>query len=258
MNNNLLVELFGWRAALTHGDMMMMDRWLWLKRRLPETLDDLKLLDVGCGTGAFTIAAAKRGYKAHGLSWDTRNQAVAEERAKICGAGTASFEVQDVRLLDERRDLCGQYDYVICLECIEHILDDFRLMAAMSSCLRPGGRLLLTTPNYLYEPVTDFDKGPFRPHETGWHVRRGYSPAMLRELCEASQLSVEQVSHCSGAVSQLVMKLYRPIAAKTPAVAWGATLPLRLLPPILDQNIGKLVGKPGFSICLEAYKPRKS
>jgi len=253
---NLPLRLFGWRAAMTHGDMMMLDRWNWIKQRLPETCDSPKLLDVGCGTGAFTIATAKRGYEALGLSWDKRNQAVAQDRADICGASSASFEILDVRDLNERQEFKSTFDYILCLECIEHILDDFRLVASMAECLRPGGRLLLTTPNYLYTPVTSLDKGPFKPFESGWHVRRGYSPAMLRELCAAAGLTVEEISYCSGPISQLVVKVYRPLANLSVAFAWIVTLPLRLLPLLLEHNVGKLLPQPGYSICLEAYKPR--
>ena len=55
------------------------------------------MIDVGCGTGAFSIGAALRGYDTLGLSWDERNQSVAGGRAEICKANTAKFEVLDVR-----------------------------------------------------------------------------------------------------------------------------------------------------------------
>ena len=37
------------------------------------------LIDIGCGSGAFSIGAALRGYNSLGLSWDERNQQVAEK-----------------------------------------------------------------------------------------------------------------------------------------------------------------------------------
>jgi len=255
MNNNLLVRLFGWRAAMLHGNVMMLDRWLWLKQRLPVTRSGLGLLDVGCGTGAFTIATAQRGYNSLGLSWDKRNQDVAEQRAALCGAKSASFEVQDVRYLDEREDLVSKWDYIVCLECIEHVLDDVRLMQAMERCLKPGGRLLLTTPNYLYWPISDYESGPFANTENGWHVRRGYSPAMLRDLCAAAGLVVEEISYCSGACSQLVVKIHRPIEKLNAKLAWAATLLLRIIPPLFDRLLNKLSKQPNYSICLEAWKP---
>ena len=70
MNSSFLVRVFGFRGTLMHGDTLVLDRWRWLKRRLPKTANGETLLDVGCGTGAFTIGAARRGYHATGISWD--------------------------------------------------------------------------------------------------------------------------------------------------------------------------------------------
>ena len=157
MDKSFLVKLLGFPATLIHGDTLVVDRWLWLRKRLPETKNGEKLIDIGCGTGAFSIGAALRGYEALGLSWDKRNQRVARERAKICKANTAKFEVFDVLYLDRRDDLIGQFDVAICLENIEHILNDRKLISDIAACLKPGGRLLLTTPYLLNRPITSGD-----------------------------------------------------------------------------------------------------
>ena len=41
-----------------------------------------------------------------------------------------------------------------------------------------------------------------------------------------------------------------------PLVGWGLILPFRPLVPLLDPLATPLLRWPGFSICLEAYKPR--
>ena len=143
MDKSLLVRLFGFPRTSIHGDTLVLDRWRWLKHRLPQTANGEKLLDIGCGTGAFTIGAALRGYTAHGLSWDDRNQAEAAKRAIICGAGSASFSVCDVRELDRRKEYREAFDVAVCTENIEHILDDDRFMRSIAACLKAGGRLLV-------------------------------------------------------------------------------------------------------------------
>ena len=80
MSSSFLVKVFGFRGTLMHGDTLVLNRWRWLKKRLPVTANGETLLDVGCGTGAFTIGTARRGYHATGISWDERNQRVAAER----------------------------------------------------------------------------------------------------------------------------------------------------------------------------------
>ena len=259
MNASLLVRVLGFPATLIHGDSLVLDRWRWLKQRLPLAKNNETLLDVGCGTGAFTIGAARRGYEATGISWDERNQNVAAERAELCGETKAVFVIGDVRQLDAIPSLRSDYDVAVCLECIEHILDDRKLIRDIANRLKPGGRLLLTTPNYFFHPITKADAGPFQTEEKGWHVRRGYTRAMFEELCRDAGLVVEEVSFCSGFFSQKVTQLWR-YAGHLPggaAVRWAITLPMRMLPLVLpDTWLSQLLGWPFFSIGLHAYKPR--
>ncbi|GAP97593.1 class I SAM-dependent methyltransferase [Leptolyngbya sp. NIES-2104] len=256
MNKSFLVRLFGFSATLTHGDTLVLDRWNWLKKRLPKTLNGEKLIDIGCGTGAFTIGAAKLGYDALGLSWDQRNQSVAQERAQLCNAESAEFDVLDVRELHTREDLADQFDVVVCCENVEHILNDRKLFIDMAACLKPGGRLLLTTPYYHYEAITARDNGPFATVENGCHVRRGYTKTMLIELCEQAGLMLEEQTFCSGFLSQKMTYLHRLFSQLHPILAWLMLFPFRWFIPLFDQSLTNWMSYPYFSIAIEAYKPR--
>ena len=250
-----LVRLIGFPATLIHGDTLVLDRWLWLKKRLPKPAKGKKLLDVGCGTGAFAIGAAKLGFDSFGVSWDERNQNVAQSRAKICHVD-AHFDVLDVRKLDTREDFRDKFDALVCTENIEHILDDAKLMRDMAACLKPGGAIYLTSPNINYRPMTKDDLGPFVPIENGGHVRKGYGEDRLRELCAQAGLEAEEISYCSGYLSQKTTALLRVMARVNHPIAWGLTLPLRALPPLLDGAVSSVLKWPGFSICLVAHKPQ--
>jgi SAM-dependent methyltransferase len=256
MDKSLLVKLFGFSATLIHGDTLVLDRWRWLKRRLPVTRNGEKLIDIGCGTGSFSLGAARRGYESLGLSWDTHNQTTAALRAKLLHLHSASFEVQDVRYLSERRDLFDRYDVAICFENIEHITDDRKLLTDIANCLKPGGRVLLTTPYLYYRPISAADLGPFSKIEDGGHVRRGYTKTMLEELCQSSGLVPEHISYCSGFLSQKITSLLRALSRIHPLVGWTLILPLRVLPLLFDVLITAVTRWTSFSICLEAYKPR--
>jgi 2-polyprenyl-6-hydroxyphenyl methylase/3-demethylubiquinone-9 3-methyltransferase len=79
------------------------------------------------------------------------------------------------------------FDLVISSECIEHTPDPFRALAGMQGMLKPGGWLVVTTPNKLYYPVLwlavalkiRFFDGVEHwtwPHETRrWLARTGFS-----------------------------------------------------------------------------------
>lgn len=257
MNRNTLVRLLGFPATLFHGDFLTVDRWHWLRKRLPVTRGGDRLLDVGCGTGAFTIGSAKRGYDALGLSWDEPRQTTGRDRAKLLKVDTAEFDVLDVRKLDTREDLVGQFDVVICLECIEHIMDDRKLMHDMTACLKPGGRLLLTTPYFHHRPSDPKGFGPYSKGDDGEHVLRGYTEQMLRELCEDAGLMVEEISSCSAFISQMSNAIYRKLIRVLghQKAAWAVTLPLRPLGWLFDR-MSKWLPYPPASICVDATKRR--
>ena len=253
MRPSPLVQVLGFPATLIHHDTLVLDRWLWLKHHLPRvTHGSKRLLDVGCGVGAFTIGAALRGYRALGLSWDEEDQQVAQHRASICKASLAGFELQDARYLDQRLDWQNNFDIVICCENIEHIIDDRKLMADMQRCLKRGGTLLLTTPNIRYIPITkNCDEGMFA---NGGHVRRGYSADDLKALCASAGFTVVQIGYCSGFLSQKTTGLLRLASHVHALFGWLLILPLRLVPPLGDRWISKLFPWPGYSITLVATK----
>ena len=263
--SDLLVRLFGWRGALVHGNTTVIDRWPYLTRHLPRARGTgERVLDVGCGTGAFTMGMASRGYKAVGLSWDKRNQAIAEKRARYARVQAVSFPICDVRHLDKQTDLLGAFDIAICFETIEHVLDDRKLLADIYACLKPGGRLFLTTPNYYYRS-SKYDMGPFSQSEDGWHVRRGYSPAMLKELCDSVGFEIEEIDYVSYMLSQVVTRLQTwmslgPMRFLGRPLLWLLTFPLRPIPFVFDSWLGRLLsrafGWPGYCIAISAYKRR--
>jgi 2-polyprenyl-3-methyl-5-hydroxy-6-metoxy-1,4-benzoquinol methylase len=257
-----LVKMLGWRATMIHGDAMVLDRWLWLRRHLPLAQpSNAKFLDVGCGSGAFTLGAALRSYDATGLSWDERNQAVAQGRATLLGLETITFPICDVRKLDQRMEFLEAFDIALCSENIEHILDDDKLIRDIHACLKPGGRLCLSTPNFDYYPLEEADKGPFANVEDGRHVRRGYTPAMLRELCDRAGFEVEEIGYVSYYFSQQLTSWARLLNKWFgQRLGWAIVLPLRLIPLLFDGWLGKWIGyalgRSGFSIVLVAFKKR--
>lgn len=255
MRSNALVRVLGFPAMLTHGDTLVLDRFLWLRKRLPEPQYGHRLLDAGCGSGAFTVWADRVGYDALGLTWDEDDAQVARERAALVKS-QASFEVQDLRQLASRDDLDGRFDTVLCFENIEHILNDEQLMRSLVGTLRPGGVLLLTTPNADYWPLDRFDAGPWTQVEDGGHVRKGYTEERLRELSELAGLRVEALESCSGILSQKVTALHRALGRLfPPLLAWAIIAPLRVLPPLLDPLLAAFTKRPDYCLCIAATKP---
>src|SRR5215216_222881 len=101
----------------------------------------LDILDVGCGSGANSAALAAKGHRLHGI--DLSQAAIEKYRRQ-------GF---DGRVCDIENGLDypdATFDVVFCSEVIEHMTSPETLVAEMRRVLKPGGLLVLSTPNSAY------------------------------------------------------------------------------------------------------------
>src|SRR5262249_29613305 len=74
----------------------------------------------------------------------------------------------------------GQFDQVLLLDVIEHILDDGAALQQIYQLLANDGLIYITVPDRNWQPVL---RGPrITRHEDGWHVRNGYTFEQLESL----------------------------------------------------------------------------
>jgi 2-polyprenyl-3-methyl-5-hydroxy-6-metoxy-1,4-benzoquinol methylase len=234
-----LVRLLGWRVTLRFGDPLVMDRWRWLEPRLAP--GSIRTFDAGCGNGCFSFAAAARGNQVLAASFDNGPLEKAARRAAAFGLKNVNFIEIDLRQLHLRAAEIGVFDQIICTECIEHIQDDRKLVRDLASCLKPGGRLLLTTPEAGHRALRH---EKLSATEDGGHVRWGYTAEQLKELFEQAGLTVAEISYTSGWISQQLTNLMR---VKAERVAWALTYPLRSL-QWLDRSTNPVFRFPWFGI----------
>jgi SAM-dependent methyltransferase len=248
-----MLRIFGWRFLLVTGDPCVLDRWLWLRRGLRG--GNMRTFDAGCGNGGFSIYAARIGNAVVAASFQASEQESARRRAELLGVGGIDFRVIDLRDLDDHHDGLGLYDQIICLETIEHVSDDVGLIESLTAMLKPGGRILLSTPSDRHRPLYTEDPNP-SPIEDGSHVRYGYSQQRLREIVESAGLEVEagSESFISGVVSQKLTDLMRRLSARIGLFpAWVIVSPLRLL-VVFDAPLSRALRYPYLSVALCAVK----
>ncbi|HTY97811.1 MAG TPA: methyltransferase domain-containing protein [Solirubrobacteraceae bacterium] len=249
--SDLTMRVLGWRSLLIHGDPCVLDRWLWLRSRLRP--GPLRTLDAGCGNGAFSIYAARVGNEVLATSFSERELDDARRRTDLLGLRGVEFEVLDLRDVDQQGPRLGSFDQIICLETIEHLTDDQGLLTSLAGLLRPGGRVLLTTPFDGHRPLYSEERHP-SPVEDGSHVRYGYSAGRLRELALSAGLEPQGVGYLSGVVSQRLTNLMRRMSLRLGRMpAWALMLPLRAL-VVLDRPLTRLTRYPYLSIAMVAVK----
>lgn len=122
-----------------------------------------RLLDVGCGPGAFLKEASKKGYDVWGLDFDRENVAVAKRRFGLKNVYVKSIE-------ELSRDFSGgKFDVVTFFEVLEHLDDPVKFMSEIRGILNPGGHIALSMPNRdrFLDPLGEGDYPP--NHLTRWN-----------------------------------------------------------------------------------------
>ncbi len=139
-----------WHDRIDRGDPEHDDAtspWYLLVREYLVNVDGLKVLEVACGLGGFVRAIARAGANVIGCDFSLRALQVARKKIASGERTHAATLVQaDAQNLPFAADT---FDLVVSCETIEHLPDDQKALAEMFRVTRPGGKLFLTTPNYL-------------------------------------------------------------------------------------------------------------
>jgi demethylmenaquinone methyltransferase/2-methoxy-6-polyprenyl-1,4-benzoquinol methylase len=103
-----------------------------------------RVLDLGCGTGALSIRAARRGAKVKGIDVNPEMLAIAREHAEEARVEEA-VELVETGVAELDAEPADSYDAVISGLCFSELSDDelgFTL-EQVARILRPGGLLLV-------------------------------------------------------------------------------------------------------------------
>lgn len=148
-----------------------------------------RLLDVGCGNGAFAEFATTAGYEVIGLDVD----AVSIEIARSRNLSRAKFYCMSLDEFYRSEPAVGQFDVITMFEVFEHLDRPAATLRLVKDLLRDGGLFIGSLPNIerplMWQLHWDYEMPPY--HLTYWTVkswsnflRQYFNFDVLR--CEAS------------------------------------------------------------------------
>jgi 2-polyprenyl-6-hydroxyphenyl methylase/3-demethylubiquinone-9 3-methyltransferase len=158
-------------------------------------LQDLQVLDVGCGGGILSEAMAREGAQVLGIDLATKSLRVAQLHALESGVKNVHYRECSVEALATQTP--AQYDVVTCMEMLEHVPDFESVVQACSRLVKPGGWVFFSTLNrnpksFLFAIVgAEFVLNllPRGTHE----YQKFIKPSELAQSCRASRLAQHSI-----------------------------------------------------------------
>ena len=145
-------------------------------RRVPDRRP--RILDVGCGTGANLLMLSQYG--------DAEGVDVSEDALSFCrerGLEKVTLGAGEALPYDD-----ATFDLVTAFDVVEHMDDDLAGLSEMRRVLRPGGRVLLFVPTFMFLWGVQDDVS---------NHRRRYRLPELRRVLEQAGFEIERTTYAN-------------------------------------------------------------
>lgn len=246
--------------------MMLRERFKWLLypglnlnarlrfRVIPQHLgrpkpgEERLVLDAGCGNGMLSYQAYRMGNRVIGVS--IKDEVIRDKQLfnEFHGIPESRLEFRDHNLY-EISSIGMQFDEIICCEVMEHIKGDEQVCRSFYQILKPGGTLHICCPNPAHPINANY---PLDPHETGGHVRPGYTYEGFRSLLEPIGFQLSEPIGLGGPIREFCNERITNIQLNG-GLLLGVPLFLALAPlALLDGPTPQVP----FSIYVRATKPQ--
>ena len=198
-----------------------------------------RILDIGAAQGNFSLGLAEKGYH---VTWNDLRADLADyvrlkhERGEIEFAPGNAFEL----------NFAAPFDAVLITEIIEHVAHPDEFLAKTARLVRPGGHIVMTTPNGAYFRNTlpkfsecadprIYEAIQFKPNSDG-HIFLLH-PEEIQTLAAGAGLEVEQITLFTNPLENGYMKMGLLLPILPRKVVSGIEAGAERLPRLLRRKL---------------------
>lgn len=184
-------------------DLLLLRTWHVHKelKAWPKFRESFQMLDAGSGFGQYSFYIANRNKKCTIDAVDVKDEQIRDcnEFFAKCGLTNVTFSFGDLT----KPHATNKYDLILCVDVMEHILEDVDVFTHFNQSMKPGAMLLISTPS---------DQGGSNADEhgesfIGEHVRDGYPMEEMREKLKKAGFEKMDIRYSYGTPGKIAWKL---------------------------------------------------
>lgn len=160
------------------------------------------ILDAGSGFGQYSYYLSTMSNKWKFLGVDVKEEQIADCNAffKKIGKNNLRFQVKDLTTFT----IPEHFDLVVCVDVMEHVLEDVLVFKNYHASMKPGAMLLISTPSDQGgSDVTDEGESSFIEE----HVRDGYNIQEIQDKLKSAGFSKTEAYYSYGNPGKISWRL---------------------------------------------------
>jgi SAM-dependent methyltransferase len=184
-------------------DLLLLRTWH-IHRELkawPKFRESFDMMDAGSGFGQYSFYIARRNKKCTITAVDVKEEQIADCNQFFgkCGLTNVKFSYGDLT----KPHATNKYDLILCVDVMEHILEDVDVFRNFHQAMKPGALLLISTPSDQGGSDADNHGESF----IGEHVRDGYPVEEMRQKLNTAGFQNTEILYSYGTPGKIAWKL---------------------------------------------------
>lgn len=190
-------------------------RFCHLTRLFRPMVKQFRLLDFGCGNGNYGFVLASKNPQSRIESYDTDQSKIPRIRDLKCKPDNLYFlSREDYSTIPAR-----SYDYILCIDVLEHIEDDAGTLKHLAGLLKPGGILFIHLPKNHKKRRSVLKDTFHEEHED--HLRDEYTESESRDLFRGIRsLQLQKLVYTFGFWGELAWEIDNLLIRRSPKIRY--------------------------------------